>query len=102
MNAPDVPADAPATQLHETPWFSGLQHPVQIGVYKRLSLSNRPRYSFFDGKFWLWNHATAELAARSVDRSLVQYAAWCGLASPHPAGYGPTATAPATQHEVAA
>lgn len=27
-----VPPDAPATGLHETPWYSGDQLPVQIGV----------------------------------------------------------------------
>lgn len=33
-----VPPDAPATDPGETPWYSGDQYPVQIGVYKRLSL----------------------------------------------------------------
>ena len=34
MRTAGVPGDAPAPLPGETPWFSGDQRPVQIGVYK--------------------------------------------------------------------
>lgn len=86
-----VPPDAPTTLLGETPWFSGDQLPVQIGVYKRLSLGAVVKYSFFDGAHWLWNCSNAAAAVRmpSTDLSIVQTLPWCGLVTPAPGGYGP-------------
>ena len=86
-----VPPDAPATLLGETPWYSGDQLPVQIGVYKRLSLGAVVLFSFFDGAHWLWNCRTIDAAVRkpSTELSLVQTLPWCGLAQPAPQGYGP-------------
>lgn len=90
-NAPDVPPDAPAPLRGETPWFSGTQVPVQIGVYKRLSLSGLVMFSFFDGDMWLWNHRDATRAAQAKpgEASLIQALPWCGLELPPPQGYGP-------------
>ena len=82
--------DAPATMPGETPWYSGELLPVQIGVYKRLSLGELVLYSYFDGTHWLWNCRTPQAAVRkpSTEPSLVQTLPWCGLASPPPSGYG--------------
>jgi hypothetical protein len=90
-----VPADAPRPQPGETPWISGQQQPVQIGVYRRLTLSGSTIYSYFDGAHWLWNSATPALAVRvpSTDLSLVQTSPWAGLIAPPPQGYGPMPTA---------
>lgn len=86
-----VPPDAPATGLMETPWYSGDQLPVQIGIYKRLSLGAVVMFSYFDGAHWLANCRTFDAAIRkpSTDLSLVQTLPWCGLAMPAPSGYGP-------------
>lgn len=86
-----VPPDAPATGLHETPWYSGDQLPVQIGVYKRLSIGMEVMYSYFDGAHWLVNCRTFDAAMRkpSTHLCLVQTRPWCGLAMPAPGGYGP-------------
>ena len=86
-----VPPDAPATMLGETPWYSGDLLPVQIGVYKRLSLGELVLYSFFDGAHWLWNCRTPHAAVRkpSTELSLVQTLPWCGLASPPLSVYEP-------------
>lgn len=91
MRYADVPPDAPATLAGETPWFMGEQLPVQIGVYKRLSLGAVVMYSFFDGAHWLWNCKTADAAVRkpSSELSLVQTLPWCGMATPAREGYGP-------------
>lgn len=92
---PGVPADAPATLPGETPWYPGTQQPVQIGVYKRLSLSGLVQYSLFDGGAWLWSHrdATRAAQAHARDVSLVQDLPWCGLVAPPPQGYGPIQSA---------
>lgn len=86
-----VPPDAPATGPGETPWYSGDQVPVQIGVYKRLSLGAVVLFSYFDGAHWLWNCRTADAAARkpSTELSLVQTLPWCGMVNPARGGYGP-------------
>jgi hypothetical protein len=91
LHPADIPADAPAPLPGETAWFSGQQLPVQIGVYRRLSLAGTTRYSFFDGAMWLWNKASIDLAAQASSRepSLVQTLPWCGLVAPPPPGYGP-------------
>ena len=90
-NAPGVPPDAPAPLRGETAWFTGTQLPVQIGVYKRLSLSGLVLFSFFDGDMWLWNHRDATRAAQALpgEASLIQALPWCGLVLPPPQGYGP-------------
>ena len=89
--APGVPLDAPAPLPGETPWFPGTQQPVQIGVYKRLSISGLVQFSLFDGGAWLWSHrdATRAAQARPDAVSLVQDLPWCGLVAPPPQGYGP-------------
>ena len=91
--APVLPHDAPATMPGETPWYSGQLLPVQIGVYKRLSVGEVVLYSYFDGAHWFWNcrtsHAAAAMRQRGTEFSLVQTLPWCGLASPPPSGYGP-------------
>lgn len=94
MRPADVPADAPQPQPGETGWFSGDQLPVQIGVYRRLSLGGTTRFSFFDGAMWLWNCASISqaLQASSREPSLVQTLPWCGLVAPPPQGYGPLHT----------
>lgn len=86
-----VPPDAPATLPGETPWYSGDDAPVQIGVYKRLSLGAVVLYSYFDGAHWLWNCRSPEAAVRkpSTELSLVQALPWCGLINPAREGYGP-------------
>lgn len=86
-----VPADAPAPLPGETPWFSGEQQPVQIGVYKRLSVAGLVMYSLFNGEHWLWMHRSAAAAVRasSAEISLCQTLPWCGLKAPPPQGYGP-------------
>lgn len=91
-----VPAEAPATEPAETPWISGMQTPVQIGVYRRLSLIGTTQFSYFDGAHWLWNKRHPDLAARvpSTEPSLIQTLPWCGLVAPPPQGYGPLATTP--------
>ena len=40
-----LPHDAPATMPGETPWYSGELLPVQIGVYKRLSVGEVVLYA---------------------------------------------------------
>ena len=89
-----VPDDAPATLRGETRWLSGDELPVQIGVYKRLSLGCMVMYSFFDGAHWLWNCRSADQAVRmpSSDLSIVQTLPWCGLLVPAEGGYGPIPT----------
>lgn len=89
-----VPADAPPPLWGETPWYNGYQLPVQIGVYKRLSVAGHAMYSLFDGAHWLWMHRSPLAAARvpSTDLSLCQTLPWCGLVAPPPQGYGPIPT----------
>lgn len=96
-----VPLDAPARELGETPWFNGDQLPVQIGVYKTLSVAGLVMYSLFNGAHWLWMHRSPIAAVRvpSTDLSLCQTLPWCGLVAPPPQGYGPI---PAETAEVAA
>jgi hypothetical protein len=91
LHPADVPADAPPPLPGETGWVSGNQLPVQIGVYRRLSLGGTTRYSFFDGAMWLWNCASISQAvqASSNNPSLVQTLPWCGLVAPPPHGYAP-------------
>lgn len=85
-----VPADAPPPRPGETPWFRGDVQPVQIGVYRRLSLAkNITVFSLFDGDQWWWSSDTPERAAEAGVTSLVQNLPWCGLALPAPQGYGP-------------
>lgn len=88
--APGVPPDAPAPLPGETPWLPGTLRPVQIGVYKRLSLSGLVQFSLFDGGAWLWSHRDATRAAQMPTDavSLVQDLPWCGLVAPPPQGYG--------------
>ena len=91
LRSDSVPADAPLPAPGETPWFNGDQAPVQIGVYKRLSVAGLVMYSFFDGAHWLWMHRSPIAAARApgADLSLCQTLPWCGLVAPPPQGYGP-------------
>jgi hypothetical protein len=91
MRTTGVPDDAPAPLPGETPWYSGEQRPVQIGLYKRLSVAGPVMYSFFDGENWLWMHRSPTVAVRfgSQDISLCQTLPWCGLMAPPPQGYGP-------------
>ena len=88
-NAPDVPGDAPPPGAGETPWYSGSTHPVQIGVYARLSLAGGVMYSFWDGGKWCWQCRTPDLAVRRTDASLIGTLPWRGLRQPSPQGYGP-------------
>jgi hypothetical protein len=92
-----VPPDAPAAEIGETPWISGQQVPVQVGVYRRLSLSGSTQFSYFDGAHWLWNKRHPDLAVRvpSTEPSLIQTLPWCGLIAPPPQGYGPMPALPA-------
>ena len=89
---------APATLPGETPWISGEVLPVQIGVYKRLSVGVMVMYSYWDGDHWLWNCHSAVQAVResSCNPSLAQGLPWCGLLLPPGEGYGamPYETAP--------
>ena len=85
-----VPADAPAPQRGETPWFRGDQKPVQIGVYKRLALGRKVLFSYFDGATWFWSAGTADEAFVKMRASLVQNLPWLGLAEPPAEGYGHT------------
>jgi hypothetical protein len=91
-----VPADAPKPKPGETEWYSGGQYPVQIGVYRRLSVAGTTVFSYFDGGHWLWNQPHPDRAVRvpSTEPSLVQNLPWCGLVIPARAGYGPMPTAP--------
>ena len=91
LRSDSVPLDAPAPAQGETPWFDGDQLPVQIGVYKRLSMAGLVMYSLFDGAHWLWMHRSpiAAVRAPSSDLSLCQTLPWCGLLAPAPQGYGP-------------
>lgn len=86
-----LPADAPRPVPGETPWISGQQQPVQLGVYRRLSTSGATTYSFWDGARWRWNQATPALAVQvsATEPSLVQTLPWAGLITPPPQGYGP-------------
>lgn len=74
-----------------TPWFTGTQTPVQIGVYQRQNLAGDVRYSFWDGDHWRWAQRTPHLAASedAASISLRQQAPWRGLLFPPPQGYGP-------------
>lgn len=91
MHRPGVPADAPPPAPGETPWFSGDQQPVKIGVYKRLSMAGLVVYSMWDGDHWLRMHcsATGAVRASSSEPSLCQTLPWCGLLRPPAQGYGP-------------
>lgn len=97
-----VPADAPRPLPGETQWFSGLQRPARVGVYRRLTLIGTTPFSYFDGTNWLWNRASPALAAHvhGDDISLVQTSAWAGLAAPPANGSGPTPTAQRTESAV--
>ena len=81
LNNPDVPADAPPPLAGESPWYSGQVLPVQVGVYKRLSVAGLVMYSYFDGAHWLWMHCSADVAVRapSAEHSLCQTLPWRGL-----------------------
>lgn len=91
MHSRGVPADAPPPLTGETPWYGGDQLPVQIGLYKRLSVAGLVMYSFFNGEHWLWMHRSASVAVRfsGNDLSLCQTLPWRGLLQPPPQGYGP-------------
>lgn len=99
-----VPADAPRPLPGETQWISGQQQPVQIGVYRRLTLAGNTRYSYFDGAHWLWNSGSPAQAVRvpSTDLSLIQTSPWAGLIAPPPQGYGPMPTNPLEDADTAA
>ena len=89
-----IPADAPPPHWGECGWMPGSRFPVQIGVYRRLTMAGTTMYSFFDGGHWLWNQPSPDLAVRvpSTEPSLVQMLPWCGLNVPPPMGYGPLPT----------
>ena len=94
LTTPGVPADAPKPRPGETAWYSGQQYPVQIGVYRRLSVAGTTVFSYFDGDHWLWNQPHPNRAGRvpSNEPSLVQNLPWAGLVLPAASGYGPMPT----------
>lgn len=91
-----VPDCAPHSKPGETPWLTGAQKPVRIGVYRRLNSLGYTTYSYWDGRVWLWNKPTPEQAASAegADYSLVQVLPWCGLVAPPPQGYVSSAKRP--------
>lgn len=94
MTRRDIPAYAPPPKPGETAWIGGAVLPVQIGVYRRLSLAGLTNFSYFDGAHWLWTqqHPVAAVRMPSTQRSLSQLLPWCGLLAPPPQGYGPLRT----------
>ncbi len=65
-----------------TPWLSGDQKPVRVGVYERSITALGKSYSFWNGEFWCYFSSEideAEMHGGKRLKSKYQQASWRGV-----------------------
>ncbi len=65
-----------------TPWFSGDQKPVRMGVYQRAYADAGEKYCYWDGQYWGSPTVTAKGADHwsfATNESIYQNLPWRGV-----------------------